>query len=270
MKKFKQALELTGIFIVVSIVVTIIFCGYLISIHPEWEFKAALNSASHVLALIATQIMLIITILIAWKRKIIRLPESIIMCKKQWSMAALPLALGVCWMFCEWFAEDLISIEVPEEEIAGFAQIDHSILGCLFACIIGPIAEELLMREGLLGCMLRSKVNPWVAIIISAVLFGVLHCNSWQGIPAIGSGILLGILYWKTGNIVIPAIIHIINNTCSTAMQLICDTEGLPYDTKLYDFIGGKNVGIALCCILAIISIALLVKFLKREKVITQ
>jgi len=268
MKKFKQALQLLGIFVISSIVVVLLLFAYLKIMYPELEIKAALNNASGLESMIGSQMMVILSILIAWKCKLIRLPECLKMSKEQWSKAALPLTLGICWMVCEWFAADFIDIEMSQKEIAQWDVISNSLIGCLFVSIIGPIAEELFMREGLLGCMLRSKVNPWVAIVLSGLVFGVMHANGYQGIPAICSGILLGILYWKTSNIVLPAIIHIINNSTSVVFDLMGD--GGASNGKMYDLIGGKNAGITVCCALAIISLALLVKFLKRENAIAQ
>jgi len=269
MKKFKQALQLLGIYIAVSIVVMLFFYIYLKSAYPELDIKAAADSAPVMMSLISAQMMVIISILIGWKCKLIRLPECLKMSKEQWRKAALPMTLGMCWMICEWFADELIGIEMPEKDIAINEAINHSLLGCMITCFIGPLAEELLFREGFLGSMLRSKVNPWIAIILSAVLFGAVHANGWQGIPAISAGIIWGVLYWKTGNIVIPVIIHVINNTLSIVFDSI-GMGGVSEETKLYNFIGGKNVGIAVCCVFAIISLVLLIKYLKREKTIAQ
>lgn len=266
MKKFKQALELLGIYIAVSIVLLLILFIYLKRAYPELSIGAAVDAAPVMMSLIGTQMMVIISILIGWKCKLIRLPECLKMSKEQWSKAALPLALGICWLICEWFANDFIDIEVPEKSAAALDEMNQSLLCCFITCIVAPLAEELFVREGLLGSMLRSKVNPWVAIIISALLFGVMHANSYQGVFAVSAGIIWGILYWKTGNIVITTIIHIINNTLGTVYDFMA--IGSESNETTSDLIGGKNVGIAVCCVSAIFTLVLLVKFLKREKAI--
>lgn len=86
-------------------------------------------------------------------------------------------------------------------------------------------AEELLFRGFIQGKLLR-KLNPYLAIAIQSLIFGLVH-----GVPAfsmglsaglsfayflIGTwgGVLFGITYYKTGNnIVAPWIAHAISNS---------------------------------------------------------
>lgn len=267
MKKFKQTLKLIGIYLgmclAVSIIAGIAWIIYYKNIHPDASIRTACESVPNLLEMLLTDAGTIAAVVIAWKQKLIRLPECLKMSKNQWSKAALPLALGISWFACTIFIDDLSNIKPDEDVVNILKECMHSVIGCLSICIIGPILEELIMREGVLGTMLRNKVNPWAAIVISSVIFGAIHFNLWQMVSAIIGGVVLGVLYWKSGNIVLPAIIHIANNTTSTVISLM--TEDMPDDIKVYDFLGGKSVGIVLCGVFAILSAVLLIKYLKTE-----
>lgn len=79
----------------------------------------------------------------------------------------------------------------------------------LYASVVGPIVEELIYR----GFVLRSfqKYGKNAAIIISAVLFGVMHANIPQGMFAFAVGLVLGYVaieysvWWAIA-------LHILNN----------------------------------------------------------
>ncbi|OOM70875.1 CAAX amino terminal protease self- immunity [Clostridium puniceum] len=80
----------------------------------------------------------------------------------------------------------------------------------IYTCIIAPIFEELLYR----GAVLRSfeKYGRRFAILISAILFGLMHGNFYQIFMAAGIGIILGYLATEY-SIKLTIILHIINNT---------------------------------------------------------
>ena len=78
--------------------------------------------------------------------------------------------------------------------------------------VVGP-AEELLVRGGLQG-VLRRSWGPWPSIVGASALFGSLHyIGGGGGALAYVAfsfllGILLGYLYERTGNLLVPAVAH--------------------------------------------------------------
>lgn len=83
-----------------------------------------------------------------------------------------------------------------------------------YACLLGPILEELLYRGVLLQSM--RKYNERFAIFLSAIIFGLMHQNYQQFILGFLVGIPLAVVTIKSGS-VLPAIItHIIMNTSTT------------------------------------------------------
>jgi len=80
--------------------------------------------------------------------------------------------------------------------------------------VVGP-AEELLFR-GVIQGGLRRSFGAAPAILIASVLFGLLHVGvdgtlteqlAYMGVTVL-LGALLGVLYERTDNIVIPALAH--------------------------------------------------------------
>lgn len=97
---------------------------------------------------------------------------------------------------------------------------ETSIVGFLTVVIFAPILEELFLR----GIVLRGllvRYSPSKAIIWSAVIFGFMHLNPWQAIPAILVGILMGWIYYKTGSLILTIFIHFINNGFSFLVMSI-------------------------------------------------
>lgn len=106
-----------------------------------------------------------------------------------------------------------------------FINMASTPLGWLTIGIAGPIVEEFVFRESVLGYMLRHQVKPWTAIILSAFIFGIIHLNPAQIPFAIGIGLVLGVIYYKTGNIVLTSTIHIVNNSAAVWQMYVMGTE---------------------------------------------
>lgn len=79
----------------------------------------------------------------------------------------------------------------------------------LYAGFVGPFVEELIYRGFVLKTL--QKHGKMVAIVVSAVLFGVMHANLPQGLYAFSVGIILGYVAVEY-SIVWSIALHIINN----------------------------------------------------------
>ncbi len=111
------------------------------------------------------------------------------------------------------FLEDelLRLLQMPDWMEANFSQITESWLGIACVTLIGPIVEELLFRGAVTKELLR-KYNPSTAIVISGLLFGLIHINPAQVLGASLIGILLAWLYWRTGSLIPCMVLHVFNN----------------------------------------------------------
>lgn len=103
-------------------------------------------------------------------------------------------------------------------------QLISGIAGALFVIVSGPIIEEICFRGLLLDGLLKTRCHPWVAILISAVAFGLVHGLWAPFVTATLFGLLTGWLYWCTGSIIPGLIIHIANNSL-TGIDLINQTN---------------------------------------------
>ena len=98
----------------------------------------------------------------------------------------------------------------PQDSIAIFANAKSPlvVVGMLFvACILAPVMEELLFRAGLYRYC-RQKLGRASALLISGLVFGLVHGN-WAGfVPLSFLGVMLAMVYEATGSIRVAIIAH--------------------------------------------------------------
>jgi membrane protease YdiL (CAAX protease family) len=81
----------------------------------------------------------------------------------------------------------------------------------LSVAVVAPIYEEVVFRGILLKGMAK-KINPAIALVVSALFFALVHMNIPQGINAFLLGIVIGAIYLKTGSIYLSIFAHFTNN----------------------------------------------------------
>ncbi|MCE3591959.1 CPBP family intramembrane metalloprotease [Streptococcus sp. XMC] len=98
---------------------------------------------------------------------------------------------------------------------------EQPILIAVFACIIGPLVEELFFRQILLR-YLRKSLPTWLSILIVGFAFALTHMHSlslseWVGaVGYLGGGLAFSIIYVKEKeNIYYPLLVHMLGNSLS-------------------------------------------------------
>lgn len=86
----------------------------------------------------------------------------------------------------------------------------------LWLGLLPGLSEELLFR----GVMIPALGSGMIAVVVSSILFGVLHLGGIQqwpyGLWATLVGFVLGFIMITTGNLLIPIVAHIFTNFVSS------------------------------------------------------
>ena len=115
----------------------------------------------------------------------------------------------------------------------------NDVYGFLAVAIAAPVLEELIFRGIILDGLLKRR-SKWSAIIISSLLFGLLHLNPWQFVGATILGIFIGWVYSRTHNIMYCMFIHFVNNFTAYAIGLT-DPNGEMLDMSMKEMMGGAT-----------------------------
>ena len=104
---------------------------------------------------------------------------------------------------------------------------EQPLLIAVFACIIGPLVEELFFRQILLR-YLRKSLATWLSVFLVGLAFSLTHMHSlslseWVGaVGYLGGGLAFSIIYVKEKeNIYYPLLIHMLSNSLSLIILAI-------------------------------------------------
>lgn len=140
--------------------------------------------------------------------------------------------VGVVWEmlpFPDW------AWEIYNETVADIL-MGEDLMTYLAVVLMAPIVEELLCRAILIGDLSRL-IPKWVALLISSVIFGVMHGNLIQGTYAFACGLILGLIYLSYGSVTASILFHMGFNAASYLLSLIPeDDASLSFLTVVLSF----------------------------------
>lgn len=165
-------------------------------------------------------------------------PEGVSVVK---SLAIL-LLVGVSAQFLVGCLLGFVEMLFPEA-MAEYAELMEdtsvgvfAIVSALSIAVLAPINEEIVCRGVMLECAMRA-MSPgwnatdgaryravsarafWIANTLQALAFGALHMNLIQGSYAFVLGAVLGWVFWRTGKLRYPIILHFAMNASSYLVE---------------------------------------------------
>ena len=97
-------------------------------------------------------------------------------------------------------------VNLNDEAIVG-RMVDAPRTTILIVVVLAPVVEEILMRGFVLDG-LRGSCGAAAALLVSSLMFAVLHFNMVQTLSALVCGLGLGLLYLKTGSVFCCILAH--------------------------------------------------------------
>ena len=244
------------VFIVAQLVVLYAGAGIWAAVKHE-GFQATLQAmkagGNPALLAITTVFSSIITLVVFLKAKWVVLTRDYLLSKPWFTLLWVALFTLGAIIPLEFLYEHL-GLEMDENTGKLFEGLMKEPWGYVAVGILVPLTEEIVFRGAILRSLLdmMSKKNYWVAIMISAAMFGLAHGNTAQFVNALLMGLLLGWMYYRTKSLVPGILMHWVNNTMAYILaNLVPQSDG-----KLIDLFHGDEktvyyaVGFSLCILI--------------------
>ena len=167
--------------------------------------------------------------------------------KTSWTeVPAKTILLSIPFIIAAMFICNVASefIELPNLVEDTFIGMSRNVFGIIAIAVMAPLVEELLFRGAIEGHFLQTGKRPSMAILLSALIFGLIHVNPAQVPFAFCLGLVFGWLYYRTGSIIPGMIGHFLNNSLATIAMATSTQEEL--NEKTVDMIGATPTYILL------------------------
>ena len=109
----------------------------------------------------------------------------------------------------------------------------YLLLGIIIFALLPAIAEELIFR-GIIQKSLSTRLNGFSTVILTSIMFVLMHGSLQQTVYQFIVGILLSYVSYVGGSILYSIILHFLNNALVVLFSCFDIVEYLSYDTTVY------------------------------------
>ena len=127
-------------------------------------------------------------------------------------------------LFLRIILEQIITlIDINKTIVIGPSNILEIIMEFIATCIFAPICEEIIFRFGLYE-KLNKKFNIGISILITAIIFSIIHFFILDGIIILLTiSTIWNYAYYKTNNLLYPIIFHFLHNLYALISNFVID-----------------------------------------------
>ncbi len=118
------------------------------------------------------------------------------------------------------------TVEATYGDLLKINSVYDAMIVIIAVSIIPAVCEETMFR-GFIQRSFELKYKPFLAAFITSIFFGVYHFNPYAIIGLIALGLYFGYAAYKSNSILVPVVLHFINNFSAVILYMIFGDEEL-------------------------------------------
>ena len=154
-----------------------------------------------------------------------------------------------------WLEDWIKSLEetakAATEKMLNVDTIGGLLLNMVVVALIPAVGEEMTFR-GVLQQSLTRKMNPHVAIILSAAIFSFIHFQFYGFLPRMFLGVLLGYMFYVSGSLWTSIAMHFVNNGSAVLIYYLNNKGVINVDV---DHFGAMSLSVTALSAVAVVGI---------------
>lgn len=147
--------------------------------------------------------------------------------KKSSLYVAILFGIGLVFIYCSSFVNYfLVNLVIDysqfSSEFLWFVELKYPyqmVIYFISYAIIPALVEEILFRGTV--CRSLTVYGKGTAVVISALLFALMHTNIEQMLYTFVAGLFFGLLYVETKSVLAPILLHFLNNSISVVGEIL-------------------------------------------------
>ena len=117
--------------------------------------------------------------------------------------------------------------EAQEAALIQINSLPRYILSLFIIALLPGIFEETFFRGGIQNFLTRWFKGPWVAIILTSIIFSLIHLSYYGFLVRFGLGIILGLLFYYGGSLWLSILFHFLFNGIQVTILYVVNRNGI-------------------------------------------
>lgn len=133
----------------------------------------------------------------------------------------LPISKSLALRFKNWEA----AREAEESALIQINTLSKYIFSLFIIGLLPAIFEETFFRAGMQNLLIRWFKGPWIAIIVTSIVFSLVHISYYGFLVRFALGVVLGLLFYYSGSIWLSILFHFLFNGLQVTWLFITSTS---------------------------------------------
>src|SRR6185312_3209463 len=100
------------------------------------------------------------------------------------------------------------------------------VISMIIIALLPALFEEFCFRGGLQNILTRWFKSPWVAIIVTSIVFSAVHASYYGFLVRFALGIALGLIFYYSGNLWLSMLLHFLYNGLQVTALYVATMQG--------------------------------------------
>lgn len=154
-----------------------------------------------------------------------------------------------------------LSRETQEAALIQINSLPRYIISLVIIALLPALFEETFFRATLQNLFVRWFKGPWLAIILTSIIFSVIHLSYYGFIVRFGLGMILGLIFYYSGSLWLSVLLHFLFNGLQVTALYVMNLKGIKQAKDLE-----KNFPLWMGIVALMLLIYLFIEFKKNCK----
>ena len=142
------------------------------------------------------------------------------------ALATLNKILPISEYWAAKFKAMELAREAQEAALININSFSRFIISLVVIALLPAIFEETFFRGGMQNLFTRWFKGPWVAIILTAIIFSLIHLSFYGFLVRFALGMVLGFIFYYSGSLWLNILLHFLFNGVQVTALYIMTMHG--------------------------------------------
>lgn len=117
--------------------------------------------------------------------------------------------------------------EAQEAALIQINSFPRYIISLFIIAFLPALFEETFFRGGMQNLLTRWFNGPWLAIIVTSIIFSLIHLSYYGFIVRFGLGVILGLIFYYSGSLWLSILFHFLFNGIQVTVLYFLTKSGV-------------------------------------------
>lgn len=125
--------------------------------------------------------------------------------------------------------------EMQEAVLININSFSKYLLSLIIIAFFPALFEEIFFRAGMQNLLTRWFKGPWVAIILTSIIFSLVHLSYYGFLVRAGLGVILGLIFYYGKSVWLNVLFHFLFNGLQVTALYKLNTSASAINKKITD-----------------------------------